>query len=241
MVSRYLIVRLYLPILLLIIIFSVLAFYYPLKGFFVNLSTTLIGVLVVVGFVDYILKMYEKKKWSNVAIRIDRYVKRLAYMSISTVRFAFGPRIEISFKDTYEDADTTFDMHRMLIEHCEEILVPSIPDKVKLMTNVQWNKMLKDMESIYHYAEKIIDTYGDKLESNIYSNVFDIQDSSWNLLSLYSFFAKDYDLPPEKLPISKKVDKNLLEELSKNISLYLTDIVNSSANILKYYDERHAS
>ena len=62
MVSRYLIVRLYLPILLLIIIFSILAYYYPLQDFFVNLSTTLIGVLVVVGFVDYILKMYEKKK-----------------------------------------------------------------------------------------------------------------------------------------------------------------------------------
>ncbi|MEN6560199.1 MAG: hypothetical protein ABFD52_05445 [Acidobacteriota bacterium] len=52
------------PLALMVAAAFVLAILVPWRGLFINLTTTLLGILLTIGYVDYVLKAQEKEHWA---------------------------------------------------------------------------------------------------------------------------------------------------------------------------------
>jgi hypothetical protein len=70
MQRNFLVKRLVLPLSILTILFFILAYVIPWQGLFINLSTTLLGILITVFYVDIVLSEHDKRRMRNEVIRV---------------------------------------------------------------------------------------------------------------------------------------------------------------------------
>jgi len=191
---RYLVI----PLLLGVIISFVFAFIFPWQGFFVSLSTTFIGILLTVFYVDWILRENEKKLWENVQNRVYKNIIRFANISINGFRTAFniGPDIY-----EYIDYDLSDKMIKSMIISSNAWLLKFAPQKILEMNQSDWIILSKNLNSIWEEADRIINLYGGRINPEIFTLIVDIQDKAFSILSIYTALHDILGVPDERLPV----------------------------------------
>ena len=75
--------ELFFPLLIVFVISVIFHWCLEWDGFFLNLSTELIGIVVTVGYVDHILKKHEARKWRIPRSRVNHRLKQFVDRSIN--------------------------------------------------------------------------------------------------------------------------------------------------------------
>ena len=78
--------RLALPLALLAVAGIWLNTIQPMDGFFLNLATELLGIIVTVAYVDWVLKAHEREVWRGTSTRIEQRLRVLSNSTVSGLR-----------------------------------------------------------------------------------------------------------------------------------------------------------
>jgi hypothetical protein len=181
----------------------ILAQFLSWQGFFVNLATTFIGILITVFYVDLVLDKHEAQQWSKVRTLVHGRVERFANLSISYFRdaYGFGPDI---INDAVFDSDDPTPRRGEIARIAEQVLAPATEMKLDEMGPADWKKLTGRLSSVVEMADQLVGLFGNKLEPETLSLIFEIQDRADSILSKYSILPEFFGTPDDQLPTPTK-------------------------------------
>ena len=138
--SRQLIFRLVLPIVGLILIAISLNQCWPAQGFFINLATELIGIVVTIAYVDWLIRKHEQSKWSGTEKRVRRRIQTCANSINTRLRRILGVDFEFLENDT-EYIGNPKGMELKALDSAMEVLRPAIPGKLNSLNQEGWRDL----------------------------------------------------------------------------------------------------
>lgn len=239
-ISKYLWKRLVIPLALFSLFFALFALTIPSEnpwqGICANLAVTFIGILLTVMYVDYILKQQEKGRWAGAKSLINRRIERFAIVASTQFRLAFGYSSDIYKRDI--DMNDPLIRRKEIIRINENILLPSLNNKIQKLDHADWKKLAKQLQLYWEGGEKLYEVFGNRIDPEIVTSILGIQDEIESILILYSTWPDIIGVPDEKLPFSTKTDlrknKSALENL---ISEHVNKILRLSSQLLLKLEE----
>ncbi|HAS72609.1 MAG TPA: hypothetical protein DCS67_00520 [Clostridiales bacterium UBA8960] len=224
--------ELFIPLFVIFAVSIILHWWLGWDGFFINLSTEVIGIVVTIGYVDYILKKYEKKEWQ---IPHSRVIKRLQYFvnrSINDCLYSLQYSYDFSewvktIRDfsgfSQDDFSTKF--HSELLSVVKIKLKKDAVVTISNFDNEKWEHFVKHIESIHDSAEAFLLSFGDKLTPEQYTLVLDIQDTAESVLIMRETIYKNILSPlkvaaetPENIEIVKVMTRHYDEDIVSRLS-----------------------
>ena len=124
--------RLFLPLVSLFVISIFIHTQWKADGFFINLSTEVIGILVTVFYVDWIIQQYEKSKWQSADKKINERLIILLNGIITRIRTG----LEIDFELLNEEKMLHQDLvvgHKELIRVAKDVIYPIVFQRIKIL------------------------------------------------------------------------------------------------------------
>lgn len=200
---RELWIPLIIPLLFFFILCLVLNYYFQMDGFFINLSTSLLEIIITVAYVDWIIRKREFKRWEGVDKRISYYIRVFINATISSVRDSLD--YDINIFDYYtlsisSQAGKEYLMDEEVIRISREILEPNIENKIIMWDQDNWKRFIKLMKDIWDEGDRIVSTYSDKLSPNQYEIMLDIREKVRSIFGIYTTFIDFAGVIDENLP-----------------------------------------
>jgi hypothetical protein len=167
MQKNYLSKRLVLPISIAAVSSLIVGYFVPWQGLFINLAATFIGILITVFYVDLILRKHEETRWSNVKARVHGRIERMANLSVSAFRSAYGLDTDIFGKSFLETDDRT-EIRSMIAHAAENVLIPITPTRLNEVNQAEWKKVVQLLSSVVQMGDELVALFGDRIEPEIF-------------------------------------------------------------------------
>ena len=81
------------------------AFFLQADGFFINLSTEVIGILITVCYVDWILRRNQDRQWSATDELIEKRLMIMLNNTVSHIRFCMGFDVDVMDRTVTQSDD----------------------------------------------------------------------------------------------------------------------------------------
>jgi hypothetical protein len=173
-----------------------------MDGFFLNLATELLGIIVTIAYVDWVLRAHEREVWRGTSARIRN---RLGVLSNATVT---GLRSSLGFGADYLDqrALRTNDMKQISAEVMRvgiHVLLPALRWRLEMLDAKGWKSLANRLQEIWQQAERLLDQFGHRLAPTDIELLLDLQQEIDSSLTFWRTFpdiagVPDSDLPPTK-------------------------------------------
>lgn len=178
-------------------------------GILVNLMTELVGIIITVGYVDWVLKEHEKKQWSDVDERIIERLRIFVNRSITNIRVSLD--INMDFILILENDRIL--MHKECLRISKEIIEPYAGHKINNFDPKKWHRLAHVLQQIANNAEEIISLFGHKLTAKRYTLLLDVQELAQNAITMFLTFPDIAGVPDDDLAEIKKIEiKHLINE-----------------------------
>lgn len=235
--AKYLWKRLVIPFSLLILASLIIAFFVPWQGIFVNLTSTFIGILLTVLYVDYILRRHQESRWAQAKTLIDERINSFANGSSSQFRTAFKISHNV-FNEEAININNPSSIRKEIIRITEDIILPSVDLSVPKLKTEDWEKIASQLRITWEAADRLCSVFGNRIEPEKLSLIMEIQNEIWRILSLYSTFPDLIGVPNNKLP-SKKNGSAIADKrgMEKVIASNIKKILEKTILLLKKLDE----
>lgn len=238
--DKHIITRLFIPLVTLAVLSIILNTFVEFNGFFINLATELIGIILTVMYVDYIIKKREAEKWENVENKISQALSTLVNATISTVRTAFGYGIDIIDYEVeravlLNPTKNINLMHKELMRISKEILEPTALERISILDQKGWMSFIKGLQYLYGSADKFLTVHGAKLTPKQYELLIEFQEALNKIIIPYTTFPDIIGVPDDKLPKGTRTPADemksvLNESLAKDIRNLLSKVRELGAN-----------
>jgi len=192
--------RLVLPLILLIIIAVFIhIFFKKADGFFLNLSTELIGILITICYVDWILREHEHQRWLSTDNRIIDRLQILLNATISGLRDGLCFGIDV-FDERARNSRNAYAAHKDVIRVGEHIISPAALSRVKALDQAGWTKLARHIQKSHNSVLSFLNLFQNRLSPNQISYLLDMQESLDKSLTYYTIFPDIMGVPKDKLP-----------------------------------------
>lgn len=235
--DKKLLLNVALPLSALAIVSIVLHIILGWDGFFLNLSTELIGIIVTVGFVDYVIKKRETEMRVPADQRVKQRILELSNAWITIIRTALGINAHV-FDFSCFDPNDIESFEREMIRVSIEFVEPAI-EGAKDFNAAQWSALVSSMRLMHDKTEQALQLLGDRTRHELFANAIDLQTAAETVISLYQTFPDLLGVPDNQLaplrtgesavPLKRRMTKQAVEHLRtlstearKLISLALT-------------------
>lgn len=200
--SRRLWLRLVLPLMILSAISVAVHVCLEAGGFFINLSTELLGIVVTVAYVDWVLKAHESAQWAGAGSRIKSRLEVLVNALISGIRssFGIGPAALEQLIPFTNDPRT---VHEALVRFGKEVLVPVAREHLDSLDKAGWRKLATHLQLVWSEAERVINLFGNRLQPRQLELLLDIQQTAQEALTFWHVFPDLAGVPDDQLPRTK--------------------------------------
>lgn len=136
-------------------------------GFFINLTTELIGIVVTVLYVDWVLRRHEAERWKGTDARIRERLNKHAVLVVTNLRVSlgFGPDIldeEALLAGTGDYARANAEMRRVAVQ----VLTPAVRSRIEKLTQEEWRNLEKGLRGVWQGAGLLLDRFGSRLSPN---------------------------------------------------------------------------
>jgi hypothetical protein len=200
--SKPLWMRLVLPLILFFGAAIFMNFVWEAQGFFLNLATELVGILITISYVDWILRHHEKLKWLPTDTRIANRLRILLNATISSIRSGLG------FSDEVIDARVTATLnlvaiHKDIIRVAEQIIAPEALTRIQALNQDAWKSLARQIQNAHNGVLTFINVFQSRLSPDQICNLLDLQESLSNSLTYYTVFPDLMGVPEDKLPQTK--------------------------------------
>jgi len=226
------------PLAVMVLVAFVLAILVPWRGLFINLTTTLLGILLAIGYVDRVQKKYEEKeRWAVATELIKKRIDHFAIISFSHFRAAFhiGPEI---IDQGAIDIDNQSSIRSEMIRVIERML-PAVKEHVRKMTKEDWTKLIPQLQLTYRWADNLGTLYGFRVEPDVLVLTMKIQNEMEGITGLYSAFPDVIGIPDDQLPKKKDGTSAVKDRtgMENVISSNITNILTLASSLLEKLDE----
>ncbi len=235
--SKFLWKKLVIPLSIAALVAILLAIFSPWRGLFINLATTFIGILLVVCYVDFVLKQHEKSRWTQAKALIDKRILSFANVSSSQFRTAFKISHHVFNKEAIDVEDLS-SIRKEMIRITQDIILPSVDSSVQKLNTEDWKKLISQFRITWEGADSLCSVFGNRIEPEKLALIIEIQDKIWSINSLYYTFPDVIGVPDNKLRQIKrgsaKAHKRAIERV---ISSDIKTILEKTILLLKKLDE----
>lgn len=196
--SGYLFRKLYLPISLAFLATLISGLVFPWKGVLVNFAAAFLGILVTVGYVDFVLREHEKGRWQATRERIYGLIENIATMAATQFRIAYGIGPHVYTEDLAILRDPK-KRREQTIRITEQHRVEFTHDVLPTLGTERWKNLTRQMAITWQGADRILEVHGGKLEPELYSMIMDLQKKLWTVKQTYDTFPDVIGVPDEAL------------------------------------------
>jgi len=194
--------RLVFPLLGLFIVAIAVHKYWAADGFFLNLATEVVGILITICYVDWILRQHDQQRWLQTDVRIANRLRILLNGIISGLRNGLGFSIDIPDALMGETFDE-YAVHKELMRVSEHSIAPSALSRVQALDQRGWDKLARNIQNSHNGVLTFLNVFQARLAPNQISNLLDLQESLAKSLTLYSIFPDIMGAPKDELPHTK--------------------------------------
>jgi hypothetical protein len=214
--------QIYIPLLSLFFVSVVLHRYLNWGGFFINLATEIIGIIVTVAFVDWIAQKRESERWHEAMLRIRSRLKLFTNSSIRNLNDSIGISPADILKQVpfaeFRNADS---IRRDVIwtQGIREIVLAETEARVVNLRERSWRNLGRALFHTYTEADKMLSLFGGRMKAEHYKLVLDIQEEARvAAIEFYQQFPEVIGAPENFLVEPKKkfsaVEKSAKEEVA---------------------------
>lgn len=209
--DRTLVRNLILPLTALFILAVALHRFLNWSGFFLNLSAEVIGILTTVAYVDYIVRRHEAVRLAPADERIRRRLQQVATAALSRIRAGLGYGTEVLNMSVLETGDPKL-FRAEAIRLGEEVLEPTAYLRMETLDRKGWATLARHLQDTWQDADRMLQTFGPRLDPKVFALVVDIQDAIFDALMPYTTFPDVMGVPDDELPPNKVVSSVALKQ-----------------------------
>jgi len=206
----YFLKRLVLPLLFLFCVMITVNVFWEAGGFFINLSSELLGMLIMLIYIDWILRQHEKQRWLPIDKRITSRLQILLNKTISGLRDCLG------FGDVFDKSiGVSFDVytiHKDMMHVGEDVIAPAALSRVQALNQSEWAKLARHIQDLHNDFLTFLNIFQTRLTPDQISDILDIQESLDKSLLYYSIFPDIMGVPESKL-LQTKTSPKILQQL----------------------------
>lgn len=217
--NKELLYYLFLPLSLLTLFFAILSFFYRGESFSTNLTTEFISIVVTVTYVNWVFRRHKVKEWEETDKRISRRLDIVSNSLITSLRTIFKMCFLFFDGESYEIRISSTSNN---LEVAREVIYPHVFEKLLFLDVENWKILIIQLEDVLKQIDRILMIYGNKLNSEKYSALLDIQGELEDII-------KEYKAMPEFFTNSYVSDNHqkIGEDLKKIVAGKLKKILNS--------------
>jgi hypothetical protein len=221
------VVMLVVPLVIVSVITLIINWIFPLDGFFINLSTEIIGIILTVVYVDLIIRRHEKMKWKNVNQRVSEQLIIMVNSVLSSIRDACKYSIE-----DVAGHDALYKLSRMninnmtleLIKGTEKVIEPNLQNKIKNFDQTTWNTLTTNIGNIHNACINYVSMFANIMNPRQYELVLDLQNQSFKVYENFRCF-EDIILESDEDIIKKYGDDEKIELKNELINSSWRDLL----------------
>jgi hypothetical protein len=168
-------------------------------GFFINLSTTFVGILLTVWYVDWVLRQQEKQRWHQVDERVADRVRVMINATVAGVRRALG----FGLQDAYLHGCSSEDprsLHEAIVKYAETVIAPELLDRLRSLDSKGWRDLHTHVTEAHRVALMLLQVFQSRLAPIQLSLMLDLQDGLRSSTLMYTTFPDLIGVPKERWP-----------------------------------------
>ena len=110
------------------------------NGFFINLATEVIGIILTISYVNWVLQTHEKKKWKTTDERIANRLLILLNGIVSGIRSGLGISPDVIDERVIATGDNA-SINKEVMRVAREIIVPVVYLQVRKFKQEEWRNL----------------------------------------------------------------------------------------------------
>ena len=173
-----------------------------MDGFFLNLATELIGIIVTVAYVDWIIKAHERKSWEGTSSRIADRLRVLSNATTSGIRSSLGYGVDI-LNDAVMRSGDLKRMNEEVMRIGIHVLQPSLRSRLEALDVKGWKSLAEHLQGTWRETERLLDRFSQHLEPMDLELLLDLQQEIQNSLTFWSTFPDIVGVPDQDLPTTR--------------------------------------
>ncbi len=190
------------PLVLLFGVAVAIHIYWKADGFFLNLATEVVGILITLCYVEWMLEQHEKNRWKSTDERIASRLRVLLNATISGVRSGLGFGPEILGQDIAATCDP-YVVHKELVRVAECVLAPGALSRVLALDRKGWSSLAQHLRNAHNGIAAFLSAFQSRLNPDQISTLLDLQEALTSSLTSYTIFPDLMGVPVEELPRSQ--------------------------------------
>lgn len=194
--------RLFLPLISLFAISIFIHTQWEADGFFINLSTEVIGILVTVFYVDWIIQQYEKRKWQPADKKINERLIILLNGIITRIRTGLDIDFDILDEEKMLHQDIVVG-HKELMRVAKDVIYPIVFQRIKILDEKAWKTLHEQTKNSYNSLLSFLNAFQGRLDPDQIADLLDLQDALSKSLTFYSVFHELAGVSINQLPETK--------------------------------------
>lgn len=199
-----------LPLIVSFLVSIVLHWGLDFDGFFLNLATEIIGIIITVAYIDYILDRQKNEEWKAtraiVAIRVQKFV--MGSINNCHEGLKFVPA-DIVIRITSRTPGTEYLAQNILDAARSNLSFSETQKRLNLFDNSDWKYLSAKMVTVSEEADKLLLHFGEKITSQQYQLILETQSTAelvdYIIKMLLSVNDGIGDAIPENLPSLKEL------------------------------------
>jgi len=231
--------RLVFPLLSLFCVVIAVNVFWKADGFFLNLATELVGILITICYVDWILRRHEQQRWLPTDERIANRLRILLNATISGLRNGLGFGTDVLDKHVGASLDV-YAIHKDVMRVGEHVIAPAALSRVQALDQSEWAKLARHIQNSHNGVLTFLNIFQTRLTPDQISDLLDLQESLANSLTSYSVFPDIMGVPEDKLPQTKTPPKMLQQSGCEFTSKELQKICALSKKLSESTDRNDA-
>ena len=191
--------RLVLPLTFLLILSLLIHMNWPAGGFFLNLATEIIGILITIGYVDWILKQHEKQRWLSTDMRIVYRLKILLNATVSGIRHGLGLSPDILDERIIASGNLNA-IHNEIVRIADHVISPIVHQRVQALDPRGWKSLATHIANAHNGILVFLNAFQGRLSPDQVSNLLDLEEALSHSLMFYATFPDLAGVHKDELP-----------------------------------------
>lgn len=193
---------------------SLLAFHFFLAswdGFFINLATELIGLLVGFVFLEHFFRRLEENQWREVSELVIDQVGNILRITSMYLERLFGTEAQdvLNYhRDHPEAINDDLDDPKYALYILSKVIQPNLENRIGAFGPAQWEDVGILTVTALEHIEKIFTMFGGKLNSDVFGKLIEVQRAGYKLASFADIVFKNSLHPTRQdsvLPVARFV------------------------------------
>jgi hypothetical protein len=225
--TKSLLIRLVLPLILLFGITFTFSRMWSQEAIYVNLTTEILGIIVTVSYVAWILRWQEEQKWKSTDDRILNRLKVLLNSILSSIRVGLGISFDVFQKRIpISNSVNLNDVHKEMISVSENVISPMILQHIRNLDTKGWKSLATQIANAHNSILVFLNAFHLRLSPDQISILLDLEETLSKSLFFYTITPEYVGVPSDKLPNLKNfTSKEWQESGFKSTTVDLQNVI----------------